>query len=100
MHIHNVYFWLESDLDQEALNLFEQGLNSLCLDPEIKSGFFGKPAKTDRDVVENSYTYGLVLIFDDLNAHDRYQSGRVHDEFIAEHSSKWIRVVVHDIEII
>jgi hypothetical protein len=100
MHIHNVYFWLESNLDKVALNSFEQGLSSLCLDSDVKSGFFGKPAKTDRDVVENSYTYGLVLIFGDLNAHDKYQSGLVHDQFIAEHNSKWIRAVVHDIETI
>ena len=100
MHIHNVYFWLEDDLDKEALNSFEQGLKSLCVISDVKSGFFGKPAKTDRDVVENSYTYGLVLMFEDLNAHDTYQSSPVHEQFIAEHRSKWILAVVHDIETI
>jgi hypothetical protein len=100
MHIHNVYFWLERDLDIKALTSFEEGLSSLCHDPAANSGYFGKPAKTDRDVVENSYTYGLVLIFEDLTAHDRYQSGLVHDKFISEHMTKWIRAVVHDIEVI
>jgi len=98
MHIHNVYFWLERDLEKEMRSSFEQGLNSLCLDSAVKSGFFGKPAKTDRDVVDNSYTYALVLIFDDLIAHDKYQSGLVHDQFIAKHSSKWNRAMVYDIE--
>ena len=100
MHIHNVYFWLENDLDNEALTSFEQGLNSLCLDSTVKSGYFGKPAKTDRDVVDNSYTYGLILIFDDLKEHDNYQTCSVHNQFIDEHSSKWNHVKVYDIETI
>jgi hypothetical protein len=100
MHVHNVYFWLENDLDNEALNSFEQGLNSLCLDSPAKSGYFGKPAKTDRDVVDSSYACGLVLLFEDLKSHDKYQSSPVHDQFIAEHSQKWVRVMVYDIETI
>jgi len=99
MHIHNVYFWLKSGLDTAAKNSFEEGLNSLCNDPNAGSGHFGKPADTHRDVVENSYSYGLVLFFDDLSAHDRYQTSPVHNKFIEEHLSKWERVVVYDIEV-
>jgi hypothetical protein len=98
MHIHNVYFWLKNDLDPEAFNAFEQGLETLTRDPGVKTGYFGKPANTDRDVVENSYSYGLVLVFNDLVAHDRYQAGAIHLKFVGDHSSKWARVVVHDIE--
>jgi hypothetical protein len=98
MHIHNVYFWLENNLDSQALASFEQGLNNLAHDPAVKSGYFGKPADTHRDVVENSYSYGLVLIFDNIAAHDQYQVGEVHQKFIADHGAKWEKVVVHDIE--
>ena len=65
MHIHNVYFWLKQDLDRAAVDAFEQGLAELAGDPEIKSGYFGRPAGTERDVVENSYDYGLVFLFED-----------------------------------
>lgn len=100
MHIHNVYFWLKNSLDTEAEASFENGLNSLCHDPNAQSGHFGKPADTHRDVVENSYSYSLVLFFEDLPAHDRYQtSSTVHNKFIEDHLSKWERVVVYDIEV-
>jgi hypothetical protein len=95
MHIHNVYFWLKNGQDNEA---FEQGLDSLTHDPGVKSGYFGKPANTNRDVVENSYSYGLVLVFDNLAAHDQYQAGAIHLKFVDKHLSKWERVIVHDIE--
>ena len=98
MHVHNVYFWLKQDLDNQAIAAFEQGLEALAKDPAIQSGYYGKPANTERDVVENSYTYGLVFVFDDLVAHDQYQAGQVHLKFVKDHLSKWERVVVYDIE--
>jgi len=98
MHIHNVYFWLKDSLENESFKAFEQGLEALTHDSGVKSGYFGKPANTDRDVVENSYSYGLVLIFNSLAAHDQYQAGAIHLKFVDDHSSKWARVVVHDIE--
>lgn len=100
MHIHNVYFWLKSDLDTNSKTSFEDGLNSLCNDSNTKYGHFGKPADTHRDVVDNSYSYSLVLFFEDLTAHDRYQtSSPVHEKFIEDHLSKWERVVVYDVEV-
>ena len=98
MHVHNVYFWLKQNLDSDAIAAFEQGLAELAKDSVIKSGYYGKPAGTARDVVESSYSYGLVFVFDDLAAHDRYQVGAVHQKFVEEHLSKWERVVVYDIE--
>ena len=98
MHIHNVYFWLKNDLEQVAVSGFEQGLAALTRDPAVKTGYFGRPANTHRDVVDNSYSYSLVLLFDNLAAHDRYQTGAVHLEFVHNHSPKWARVVVYDVE--
>ena len=98
MFIHNVYFWLKPGLDDEAVDSFAQGLDTLARDPAAKGGYYGVPAATDRGVVENSYTYGLVVLFDNLAAHDRYQEGPVHLEFLAAHSDQWERVVVYDIQ--
>jgi hypothetical protein len=98
MHIHNVCFWLEDNLSHQAVAAFEQGLAALTRDPAVNTGYFGQPANTHRDVVENSYTYGLVLIFDSITAHDQYQVGEVHQKFIADHRPKWKKVVVYDIE--
>ena len=98
MHVHNVYFWLKQDLGDDAAVAFEQGLAELAKDPNIKTGYFGRPAGTERDVVENSYSYGLVFVFDDLAAHDRYQVSPIHQKFVDAHRSRWARLVVYDIE--
>jgi hypothetical protein len=98
MHVHNVYFWLKDGLESQALAAFESGLKTLANDPNVKSGYYGKPANTHREVVENTYTYGLVFVFDDLADHDRYQAGAAHLKFVEDHASKWERAVVYDIE--
>jgi hypothetical protein len=95
MHVHNVYFWLD---DGVADAPFENGLKALSEDPNVRSSFFGRPASTNRDVVENGYTYGLVLVFDNLAAHDAYQAGAAHLRFLNDHADTWNRVVVHDIQ--
>jgi hypothetical protein len=98
VHIHNVYFWLKSNLDSDGTAAFEEGLSALINDPRARSGYYGRPANTRRGVIENTYTYGLVLTFDDLAAHDEYQAGVPHLKFVEDHAGKWDRVVVHDIE--
>ncbi len=99
MFNHSVYFWLKQDLDDDARDAFEKGLQSLCDNPPAKSGYYGKPAPAHRDVVDGSYDYGMILMFDDAAAEEVYQGGEVHQRFIADHSSKWDRVLVYDTEI-
>ena len=89
---------MDGSLNDQALSAFEQGLTALAHDPAVKTGYFGPPANTHRDVVENSYTYGLVLVFGSIADHNHYQVGQVHQQFIADHSAKWEKVVVFDIE--
>jgi len=97
MFIHNVYFWMKSGLDDGALEAFEQGLHSLCQNPPAELGAYGKPAVgAPRDVVDGSFDYGLHVAFDDAAGHDAYQVGEVHQQFLAEHASKWERVLVYD----
>ena len=98
MHVHNVYFWFKDDLDSQAPAAFEKGLKKLAQDSNVVSGYYGRPADTHRDVVENTYSYGLVFVFEDLAAHDRYQAGAVHLRFVEDHASKWEKVVVYDIQ--
>lgn len=97
MFIHNVYFWLKDDLDDGEITAFEQGLQSLCGIAVVKSGYYGKPADTDRTVIDSSYGYGLVLFFDDKAEQDAYQISGTHVQFVADHKSKWDRVLVYDI---
>jgi hypothetical protein len=99
MHSHNVYFWLKEGLSNSNLLEFEKGLDSLMMTRLVISGSYGKPADTHREVVENTYTYGLSLQFKDTEDHNHYQADPIHLAFVEKHSAKWIRVKVFDVEI-
>lgn len=99
MFNHNVYFWMKPGLDEVALEAFEQGLESLCEKTTATSGYYGKPAPSDRDVVDSSYGYGLILFFESADDQETYQVSDVHQRFIADHGPKWERVLVYDTEI-
>jgi hypothetical protein len=99
MFNHNVYFWLKDDLDADALEAFEQGLKALCERTTATSGYYGTPADSDREVVDSSYSYALILFFENAAGQEAYQVGEVHQQFLAEHRAKWDRVLVYDAEV-
>ena len=99
MHSHNVYFWLKEGLSKSDLLEFEKGLESLTKTALVINGRYGKPANTNRPVVDNTYTYGLSLIFKDTDDHNLYQADPVHLKFVEKNSAKWTRVQVYDVEI-
>jgi Stress responsive A/B Barrel Domain len=96
MHIHTVYFWLQEDLTTANLGEFEQGLKSLLTILHVREGYWGKPAGTPREVVDNSYAYSLTMFFKSTAEHDSYQVDEVHNEFVAKNKAKWKRVQVYD----
>jgi hypothetical protein len=73
-------------------------LVSLINIPLSIRGLYGKPADTHRPVVENSYSYGLTILFKDLADHNSYQADPVHLAFVDKNSYKWVRVQVFDME--
>ncbi|HLY72104.1 MAG TPA: Dabb family protein [Puia sp.] len=94
--IHHVFFWLknpDSKADETALIA---GLKKLSKVETIRSFHIGKPAGTDRDVIERSYSISWLLIFDNLEDEESYQPHPLHKKFIEECSHLWNRVVVHD----
>ena len=53
---------------------------------------------TPRPVIDQSYAWGLVEHFDDLEAHDAYQVDPDHHVFIDSFKSWWARVEVRDLQ--
>jgi len=99
MLIHNVFFWLKKDLAASELQEFEQALHALTTDPGVRAGYFGPPGQTlARPVVETTYSYGLVLVFDDVAAEGRYQNTPVHVKFLNDHKPKIEKVIVYDVQ--
>jgi Stress responsive A/B Barrel Domain len=97
MYIHTVYFWLQEGLSKANLEEFEQGLKTLVTIPHVQEGYWGKPAGTPRDVVDNSYAYSLTMFFKSTAEHDSYQVDEVHNDFVAKNKAKWKRVQVYDV---
>lgn len=98
MLIHAVYFWLSPELDTDTLADFEKGLEKLSKIDTVRHGYWGRPAVTDRPVIDRTYTYGLVVIFDDMAGHDAYQIDPAHKAFLEQFSTKWMKVSIYDTE--
>lgn len=97
MHTHIVLFWLKEPANQDHLCRFENGLNHLMQDERVQEFTIGTPADTSRDVVQNDYTFGVVAKFADLAAHNAYQTGTHHDDFLEQCAPLWARVQVVDL---
>ncbi len=95
--VHVVLFWLKKPTDKIACTKFESSLNNFIDNSEfVTSMHIGKPAGTDREVVDNSYTYSLIVSFDSKEAHDKYQAEAVHKKFVEECADLWDKVQIYD----
>ena len=94
---HYVLFWLREDLTEQEVQDFAQFFEDLKPIPGIKSLHYGRPADTHpRDVVDNSFTYNLVVYFDTMEDLEVYENHKIHLDAIAKYSPNWTKVVVHD----
>lgn len=94
---HYVLFWLSPDLSEAEIEDFANFFEELRPIPGIKSLHYGRPAPTNpRDVVDNSFTYNLLVYFDSMEEIDVYETHPIHLEAIEKYSKFWNRVVVHD----
>lgn len=96
LFIHHVFFWLKEPVTAEARSKFEQALNDLVKVETIVNSHLGVPAGTDRDVIDSTYTYSLLVLFKNKADQDVYQTHPIHLKFIEENSMLWERVVVYD----
>ncbi len=97
MFVHCVYFWLKPDISAADEALFVERVKALTTLPSVKHGWVGKPAATDRPVIDRSYSYGLTVVFEDEAGHDAYQVHPVHDAFRELHGL-WTAVKIYDFE--
>ena len=98
MFVHHVFFWMKDDLTSDALTKFENGVKTLPAIELVKFGDVGKPASTNRPIIERSYSYSLLLVFENKSAHDEYQTHPEHLKFIEDCSNLWNKVLIYDSE--
>jgi hypothetical protein len=94
--IHQVYFWLKEPGSQEGRKRFEEGLRALVKVETIQNYHLGVPAGTSRDVIDATYTYSLLTVFNNREDQDIYQTHPIHLKFIEDCNDLWERVVVYD----
>ena len=98
MFVHHVFFWLKDDLAQTDVQKFEETVKTLPGISHVKMGDVGKAASTNRPVIDTTYSYSLLLIFESEAKHDEYQVDPTHLKFVDTCSSFWSKVLIYDSE--
>ncbi|WP_417957040.1 Dabb family protein [Flagellimonas okinawensis] len=94
---HVVYFWFKEPDSYEARQTFEKSLTKFLDNSQYaKTKFIGKPPKAIRDVVDDSFTYSLILTFESAEDQAAYQDEPPHLVFIEECEDLWEKVIVYD----
>lgn len=94
---HTVYFWLHHPDSPQDRAAFEAALQRfLSRSAYAKTKFIGTPPKAERDVVDGSFTYSLIVTFASAEAQEAYQKEQPHLDFISEAGHLWEKVLVYD----
>ncbi|MDQ3534365.1 MAG: Dabb family protein [Bacteroidota bacterium] len=96
LFIHHVYFWMHDGRTEKDKEKLLEGLKTLKKIDVIKSAYIGKPASTNRDVIDSSYDYSWLLMFKNLEDQEVYQKHPIHLEFVKNYSHLWSKVLVYD----
>lgn len=96
MLTHHVLFWLKSDTTEDQKIAFRKSLESLGGIETVKAIYIGTPAPIERAVVDTTYTFSLLLIFDDLAGHDVYQMHILHQAFLDQFRERFESVKIYD----
>lgn len=96
LFVHHVLFYMSaaaSDADRAQLL---EGLQTLRAIPALKLAHIGTPAATDRAVIDRSYTYSWLCLFESAADELSYQEHPIHDEFRRHYARYWDKVVIYD----
>ena len=94
--VHHVFFWLKEPGNQLSQQQLIEGLQQLSTVATITSFHIGKPAATDRGVIDATYSISWLLIFNTAVDQDSYQVDPIHLNFVKECAHLWDKVVVYD----
>ncbi len=94
--IHHVYFWLKNAGSSEDRNKLAEGLKKLSAVATIRQFHIGKPAATNREVIDTSYAFSWLALFDNGTDQASYQTDPIHLKFVEDYSHLWEKVIVYD----
>src|ERR1035438_8020798 len=94
--IHHVYFWLKNPESKADLASLTEGLQKLSYVSTIKEFHIGRPADTDRGVIDRSYSMSWFILFSNGADQASYQTDPIHLKFVKDCSHLWNKVIVYD----
>ena len=93
---HHVFFWLQNEGSAADKEKLIEGLKKLSAVKTIKHFHIGKPANTNREVIDSSYAVSWLLEFANDTDQASYQTDPIHLKFIEDCKHLWKKVVVYD----
>ncbi len=95
--VHSVYFWLKEGITAEEEKDFLNFFATLAKIEGIKELKYGKPAPTTpRPVVDNSFSYLLLVTFNNMDEINVYETHPEHLAAIEIYKKYWTKVEVRD----
>ena len=95
--IHTVFFWMKAEVTAaQKVDFVNNGMGKLKNCPQIYKAFYGPPAGTNRDVVDNSYNFAWICHFKSKEDQNAYQNEPIHLKFVEEYKDYWEKVQVYD----
>ncbi|MBT8234573.1 MAG: Dabb family protein [Bacteroidia bacterium] len=95
--VHVVYFWLNDPESTSDRKDFEEALNMFLEASEFaQTNYVGTPPEASREVVDDSFSYCLIVTFESAEAQENYQTEAAHLAFIENASHLWNKVIVYD----
>ncbi|MVN21059.1 Dabb family protein [Mucilaginibacter arboris] len=96
MFTHHVFFWLKNKSNNADREDLLNGLQSLAaIGPKIMI-HIGVKASTNRPVIDTTYDFSLLLIFNNLEDQESYQVHPLHQEFVRNCQHLWEKVTIYD----
>jgi Stress responsive A/B Barrel Domain len=98
MFVHHVFFWMAPDATDTQRAQLAAGIRSLEGIESLKMSHLGVPADTDRPVIDRTYAFSWLTVFEDAAGEKDYQVHPAHLKFIEENKHLWTRVLIYDSE--
>ncbi len=99
MFVHHVFFWLKDGSGDTEKAQLEKGIQALLtINDLFVFSDVGKPAATDRPVIDRTYHFSLLLVFRDQKGQDEYQVHPTHLRFVETCAHLWSHVKIYDSE--
>jgi hypothetical protein len=95
--VHSVYIWLKNPDSKEDRAAFESSLKKFLKNSKFaKTNFIGTPPVATREIVDDTFTYSLIVTFASAADQDGYQKEEAHLKFIEESQHLWNKIQIYD----